>query len=52
MCIKNNYNKILESGNWQQISDFMDNVCEDGCTMCGHCDYKGYLDDKLVELEG
>ena len=52
MCIKDNYNSILESNNWQDISDFMDANCEDCPKLHGGCDYKGWLDDRLVELEG
>lgn len=56
MCIKDNYNEILEATDWQKISDFMDANCrvdsKDSCPkICGGCDYLGWLDDRLVELE-
>lgn len=49
MCIKVEYNKILESNDWNDINNFMDK-CYD-CVKYGNCDYYGYLDDKLVQLE-
>ena len=55
MCRKEFYNEILESNNYKTISLFMDSFCECENNLCpflkGGCDYKGMLDDKLVELE-
>ena len=50
MCIKDNYNKILENVTIEEINKFM-NSCEENCQHYGSCDYYSYLDDKLVELD-
>lgn len=50
MCIKDNYNEISESKNYQEVSTFMDN-CEGCPKLAGGCDYLGWLDDRLIELE-
>lgn len=56
MCVKENYNTVLESNNFNTISSFMDLNCRQNtstpcCKLCGGCDYLGMLDDKLKELE-
>lgn len=54
MCIKNNFNKVLEYGTKEEINDFM-NKCDNTCEQCikfGSCDYYSQLDDKLKELDG
>jgi hypothetical protein len=49
MCIKANYNSVLESNDWNKINNFMDDCYN--CVKYGSCDYLGYLDEKLIELE-
>jgi hypothetical protein len=51
MYIKDNYNETLESKNYQEVSNFMDK-CENCPKLAGGCDYLGWLDDRLEELDG
>ena len=58
MCIYSElFNKLIETGNIEEISNFMDTHCKvdsaDGCPkLCGGCDYLGVLDDLLKYFDG
>lgn len=51
MCIIEFYNNVLNSNNWDKISNFMDG-CESLCIKYGSCDYFTALDEKLRVLDG
>lgn len=51
MCIKDNFNEILQSGDEGLINLFM-NECESNCVKYGSCDYHTMLDEQLRMIHG
>ena len=55
MCIKENYNTVLNSNNYSTIDSFITGNCkvdtaDHCCKLCGGCDYLGMLEDKIKYL--
>ncbi len=57
MCIYSEiFNRLLNYGTYQEISDFLDSHCKqdspEHCPkICGGCDYLGMLDERLKLLD-
>lgn len=51
MCIIPFYNNVLESKDYEKISNFMDD-CESVCPKYGSCDYFTMLDERLRVIDG